>query len=166
MAMCRNCGFLAVRDEYNDSVCEATDLTRSKGLHASSLGNATKAKVFCFKGSPAFQSLELSGQAGIVAGISEEIECDLFCGWHPGRTPREHEEMMHSQLLQIQESIRRQEDLQWRKDVEEALDRRHQENKRELSQQRTMDRVVQFLLALLGAVVALTAARLLPWLFG
>ena len=51
---CCRCGFLAIRDEYNDAVCEATHEARGNGMHKSSMGNSTPARFFCFKGSVAF----------------------------------------------------------------------------------------------------------------
>ena len=103
MPKCSECGLLAVRDEYNDLVCEATGFTRLKGSHQSSKGIATIAKVFCYANSPSFPTIPNAPQMRnvqainwvnpIVQAIGEVRQCSQYQSWSPGKTPKEHEEM-------------------------------------------------------------------------
>ncbi len=177
---CVNCGLLALRDAETENVCEVTESTRSSGTHKSSRGSTTDAKVFCFAKSPAFQappettSRDMRSARGylhpVVTIINDDRACNQFQEWIPGKSPKEHEDMpqvaethriaadAERRDIEFREATEqrivkwRAEDKEWREGVEANIDRRHHANY-----------FANFLLALLGAVIALIGSKLLPW---
>ncbi len=127
---CADCGFLTVRDEYNELPCEATPRTRSTGNHQSSNGKSVSAKLFCGKDNPAFPQPEEILDRGMhnpisqshpnVQAIQTNIECGDFHRYRPGKTPKEHEEMTILEQVRAENQSARQEDLrrqeEWRKE--------------------------------------------------
>jgi hypothetical protein len=113
---CVDCGFLAVRDEYNDDVCEAVHFTRNRSLHKSSSGNSVRATVFCYRNSSQFPKNAATGnETQIYDAIRLEIDCDEYRLWRPGKTPKEHEEMTMLEKMESMHSQWRIEDLSDRK---------------------------------------------------
>lgn len=149
MVKCSECGFLAVRDEYNDETCEATDLTRGRWMHKSSKGNSVIADVFCFKNAPTFTRFEkVTRGDGFVPlesrleQIATHRECDSFCRWNPGKTPKEHEAMqfqdvafqLQKQYVELHEKLlvwrqeQSNEQRQWDARIQALEESRHQES--------------------------------------
>ncbi|MFT4557953.1 MAG: hypothetical protein ACKVII_05560 [Planctomycetales bacterium] len=176
---CSECGLLTVRDEYNDEPCEATEFTRKKGQHKSSNGTTTTAKVFCYAASSTFPEQPGPGLGKgqwatdhvppVVTTIEQEIECIQFCSWRPGKSPKEHEELITIKQLTYdvekaeeesseRENTRRKEDQDWQQKVEADIERRH----KEVQTSRRTQLLVQFLFALLASVVTLIGSKLLP----
>lgn len=129
---CSECGFLAVRDHYNEAVCETTLDCRTRGQHKSSNGNATAADFFCYRTSESFRSFQpVSERDGIAKAtnnprveraqvLTVEIECDSFFRYRPGKSPKEHEEMTFLQEVDSRNATARAEDArlnqQWREE--------------------------------------------------
>jgi hypothetical protein len=134
MPKCNECGFLAVRDEYTEEICESSEFTRSRGMHKSSSGSAVTANLFCYANSHAFP--DVSGKADFkkAAAINEEVPCPQFMHWLKGRTPKEHDEMSILQKVEAAtqsaraEEIRRQHE--WHEEDKRLADARHRETVR------------------------------------
>jgi len=180
---CVECGFLAVRDEYNDSVCEATQLTRTKGTHKSSNGNTTNANVFCYKDSSAWHSPEKSSlrsmhspksENKVISVLEQDKECALFCKWVPGQDPERIEETSWRQLaLESQNRIAEfqgriadlhDKHLEWRqrqaeqddkfaKQIQALEETRHQEVRRDTARWKVVDFIVFGVIALVVSAV-------------
>lgn len=167
---CLDCGYLAVRDEYTESTCEAIKATRTTGWHQSSMGNSTPADLFCYKTSPAFPITDGTGQDCSlddlhVLQLRTEIECATWIAYYPGKSPKEHEEMsvveqMRCEQLAFQQQERRRadewraEDIRLRQQFEALYETRHQENRGDL--ERHHQRTVA--IAIFSAVAAAAAA--------
>ena len=140
VAKCKECAFLAVRDEYSEVVYEATKFTREHGRHKSSRGGATEADLFCYRACNCFPTWERGHDQRTAAAVAREIACELFREWHPGLTPKEHLDMiLHEELMRIareredadkterreretRQDLREEADREWRK--EQAKDDR------------------------------------------
>ena len=68
-------------------------------------------------------------------------------------------------LQKVEEKYRtqREEDLRWRNEVEQGIEKRHNEIIHNDQSRHRATLIIQFLLALLAAAVALIAAKMLPW---
>jgi hypothetical protein len=173
---CVECGFLAIRDEYDNSTCEAPPESRQRGIHKSSHGNITPAKFFCYKNCPVFDAPVMpSGrdrnmhsprtENETLKSINNEIDCDLFFTWRPGKSPKEHEEMMLLQEVERRTDQWRQDDLRWQKQQEALAETRHQELKNVYSRQLRVSKW-QVILAGLAIVGGIVAGVLSGWLSG
>lgn len=125
MVRCKKCGLLAVRDYYNDAECHATELTREEGLHQSSRGNQTPAKVRCRVGSECFHKPKKLDAASVVEAINELIECDSFRKWIDIKSPKEHEEMAFVERIKAEYAQAHAEEVQRHREWREEDSRRH-----------------------------------------
>jgi hypothetical protein len=108
MVQCKNCGFLAVRDEYDETVHECTSFTLERAMHKSSKGNSTAAKIFCWKDARQFDANDLATYGAIHDAMRVEIDCRDFMKRLPGRSPKEYEEMSIVERVQsIQDAYNR-----------------------------------------------------------
>jgi len=185
MVKCKDCGYLAVRDEYNNNVCEAAELTRNHGQHQSSQGSSTRAKVFCFNNSPCFPCItnegpvrqrtthSKAGEDPVVKCINENVDCARFVPWCPGKSPAEQEKMVSLQEMQRLHAEARQEDVvrqeQWRSDdvkrqqeIEALYEKRHQELRNDATSRheegmraRSVAIIISFLAILISIGVAI-----------
>lgn len=173
---CSQCGFLAVRDEYDDTLLkEAVERVRDRGLDQSSKGNATVAKVLCYRKSSSFcKPVDGTGEEGVKAAIQQEIDCDLFADVHPGKTPKELEEMTWVIEAERRAKDAEQREAAFRIEMEVTRKTEREEDKSIRKKEREEDiraneRRYQWNLLVSGvAVVAsviatLIAAKLLPW---
>ena len=193
VAKCIDCGFLAIRDHYNDEVREATEHCRATGRHQSSRGNGTPAKFFCYASSPAFPAYAKPGEfrpppsdrltaeqmaaghpppskptpASILA-FGTEVDCCEYCQWRPGKSPKEHEEMSFLQEVEARSSRWRDEELRWQKQVEAIAETRHQENRRDLELQtaKTLRAMWWGIAAAIVAALVSGVLAIIPWLAG
>lgn len=127
MVKCIECGLLAVKDEYTKKSCEADKETRETGLHSSSEGNLTPAKWTCYGNSPKFKDPESwrygqltkegDEENDTLAAFKENVDCDKFLAYHPGKSPQEHEDMSFQEKMQIQQI-----------EFERRIERRHHSN--------------------------------------
>jgi hypothetical protein len=92
---CRDCGYLAIRDPFspNPAMTEAYELVRNQGWQNDSRGKRTIARLYCYAKKRTFANPLVDQPQKIVAEIGQEIECDAFRPWHPGKSPEKHEEM-------------------------------------------------------------------------
>ena len=109
MVKCKDCGLLGVRKNYDDGeVIEATESIRSEGKHGS-----LPVKFICCVASAFFPEIEHASKHRIRGGgperqeavdanlkaIDTDIDCLVHQDWVPGKTPKEHEEMINTQIL-------------------------------------------------------------------
>ena len=120
MVKCRECGFLAVRDQLGE-VCEAARDTREKGSRRDYSGHPGCPSLFCYRGSAAFPAVPTNPIQEIAAAIDKEIDCPTHTPWLEGRSPKEHVEM---DLIEQQRAWQRDENA--RHDARENLRDRRQ----------------------------------------
>lgn len=179
-AQCARCGFLAIRDKYNDATCQATDEARQTGRHNSSKGNSTPANFFCFKLASAFPTDALAAAlspatpparlsleemaAGVPARgsdapnalveiLNRKIDCDSFRPHRPGKSPKEREDMESLEQLQLLHLQHRTEDLAWQ-------DKVHSENRRDFRWYLVLTAIIALaaIASLVMSIVALSKA--------
>ena len=109
MVKCRECGFLAVRDELGE-VCEATRETREKGTRRDYTGHWGCPSLFCYCGSAAFPSVPRNPIQAIAAAITAAIDCPRWQPWREGKSPKEHEEMGLIEISELRQAQLRHED--------------------------------------------------------
>jgi hypothetical protein len=138
---CRECGYLAVYDEYSTGSCEADDRVRDHGLQVSSVnGRGSRARVFCYQNVREFTAAEIEGQATVVAAINQEIDCDAFRKRERGKTAEKIQETAILEQVRDENRRAREEDQRlnasWRQgesaqraEFEAAIERRHKELK-------------------------------------
>ncbi len=155
-------------------------------------GRLHVALVFCYEGKRAFTEAELHGQSGVVSAISKDIECDAFVAWQRGKSAEKLKDMALIDQVREETKREREVDIArndaWklaereeRRTFEQAIQRRHDDLKQQTDCQhketiewqkeadRRMDErqgrslLIQFLLAMLAALVALIAAKMIPW---
>ncbi len=98
MAKCNQCGFLSVRDEFNGKVREAAEITRVQADHRNGDGSLSTAKLLCYRNSPCFPKQDTNMRVEIIAKIDADIACSEFESWLPGRSPKEHQEMIEEKM--------------------------------------------------------------------
>ena len=168
MTKCVECGYLTVRDEDGKGAFEALLLARTKGIIKTTKGLTTNADISCYVQSQAFPPVGPMPQSGVhkpfddhpvVKAINENHDCQKSRTWWAGKSPKEHEEMSH---LEVMRSLYAQEQAKIEKRVEDGL--------RQATEWRNEDRslaltnlVVTAGVALLTTVVTLIAAKLIPW---
>src|SRR5437660_377490 len=92
--MCRNCGFLAVRNAQTRELFEAEPLFRDQLEVPSDTGGVRYERVpICFARQPVFNDMVGSPIHEILPALHQERECDSFIPWTFGCSPREHREM-------------------------------------------------------------------------
>jgi hypothetical protein len=172
---CATCGFLAVRNQNGSGALEATDDIRKTGVLSQGPGSPINAAFFCRVQSSAFPSLvndpirtqlnamDPADPAVVnVKALNEDRACDKYRLWEPSKTPEKHEEMAILEQMRAEtaafrretertEERRHQEMFAWQEKVEKNVERRHWSSL-----------LIQFLLALFAAIVALIGAKLLP----
>ena len=171
---CAECGLLALRQSETRDAHEAEQRTRESG-HATGF---TESNPYCFAQAQRIdkecfelkQTAEYSTNpyAGVLAVIQHDRECARFVPWQPGRSPKEHQEMVNAQELQRFQDERQAKDQErqeqrdaaqreWQAAQEDA--RREREAARELAnrkwqeEQNEKNRTWQLHLALLAVVV-------------
>ena len=150
MVSCKECGFLAVQDEYNNEPCEATRETRETGMHKSSQGNKTCAALFCWVGSPAFAPAPRRTAEAIADTVRRQVDCTRWTPYMPGRKPKEVE--MIEMLVQ-----QREEDLA-------AAQKQREEDRAHQAKLRAADRKFSVVAAVFSAVVSIFVTILTWWL--
>jgi len=174
MAKCKDCGYLAVRDEYNDTVCEATEFTRERGLHKSSEGMSTPARLLCFKNSTSFHTgractvetrdAKLSQMKLANEQLASEVECKHFRKWMPGRSPKEHEEMSFLEMIDNRTRQWREEDIKRTQAFEALYETRHQELRNDAENRDRRSTKITILGIAVAILAAIVSGTLSGWL--
>jgi hypothetical protein len=151
---CRDCGFLAIRDPFspNSTMTEAYELVRNQGWQNASSGKRTIARLYCYANQKTFANPLVDQPKKIVAEIGQEIECDAFRLWHPGKSPEKHEEMT------ILERVR-EENRQAQERAEGLADKHHAETLAEARRYRLQNIAI----SLLAALAAFASVALSLW---
>lgn len=156
---CGDCGYLGHQADCVEGLLEITVQCRETGhLQVPNSGRQV-ANLVCSQSLQKFPN-EPSKSGPVVLGLmNEERYCKSFFRRCPGKNPKEHEEMSLLEKMEAREArliekadLQRREDLDWRKSVEDSIDRRHN----------TL-LIQQTLLAFLAAIVTLIGAKLIPW---
>lgn len=140
MPKCAECGFLTTRHQTSRAEIEVETKTRETGQKTSNadidLSCSRKAIRIDNECRAARDEFGHNQSLGVLQVIQTERECGCFFPWNPGRTPREHLDMVEAQILR--ESMERREaaDREWREDQ----DRRRREYE---AQQKEVERKFQ-----------------------
>lgn len=104
VSKCKDCGWLAVRDERTRQVCEADPTVRDQGKHVSANGGASVARVFCWNDHRKFSEDEIGSQVSVVASIGAEIDCQISTPYRQGKTPGQVEEDKRIETIEARQS--------------------------------------------------------------
>ena len=166
MVRCNECGFLAVRDEYDNSVGEADGETRAHGEHRSSQGNKTCARLKCYRVSPSFPAVPPRPAVAIAAAIGQEIDCPLWRQWSEGKTPQEHEQMSFAEIMELRQKTMQLEAKQQADERERRMEERHAlEFAENLKHQRATRRlaIAAMIVSLVVSIAAAVIGQLIAW---
>ena len=122
---CKDCGYLGIRDPFSPTspITEAYELVRETGWQNASNGHRTVARLRCYEKKREFGSPKVDQPHKLVVAISEEIECDAFIEWLPGRSPEKHKDL--SLLEKAREEYREAQQRADRKADEREAQRGH-----------------------------------------
>lgn len=172
MVRCVDCGFLALRKKFErQELVSAPPCFREKGempplaaVPGIGYRDDFLLEPECHLGVINLKT-EATGHARqrYFEVAKRERDCKEFVPLVPGCSLKDHQEMLLLQELRSRQEKWREEDLQWRKEVEEGIERRHRQAEDGLRKARIIDHVLQSLFAFLAAIVALVAAKLIPW---
>lgn len=179
MPRCAECGLLAVTDEYDRSVVsEAVTETRKTGSQPNKDKPSSKARFFCYANSDAYEVTEGKAKETVLVVLSNERACDSFRKYHPGKSPKEHEEMtlMEQMREESAETLaehlaiterHHQEAMELQKELSELIANTDKKNradaKDEARRMFSLTILFQFLIALMGVVATLVSVKLIPW---
>ena len=157
---CKTCGFLARRDRDGDTR-EVEKKARETGqLPNSVLNGIWISEPFCYTTSNEFhQILQFANPQAVLAEFNREHSCPKWIAWRPGRSPKEHEEMIALEEIRTQQRI-----------SEEKAERLRQEDLARAAQVREDDlkaakkhRRTQMVVAYLALIVAAMSALGTLW---
>lgn len=131
MVKCVTCGLLAQRDEHGDPR-EVESVTRESGFLPTAQRRGKPAfisELFCYAKSAEFpQQVAFGIPGGVKRQLDQEHACLNWRELHPGKSPKEHEEMI------VLEEIRNRQSL-----AEEKAERLRQEDRANAEQLRQED---------------------------
>jgi hypothetical protein len=138
------------------------------------MGNATVAKLLCFKDSPSFRAGHVfRANTRTAMGdlleetnkqLNTEIECDLFQNWMPGRSPKEQEEMSFLEMIDSRTRQWHDEEVRRGQALEALYETRHQESRRDLAANMAAARRAAYIVSGIGLVASILAAILTVYL--
>ena len=105
MVKCADCGFLAQRHKETRQLLDAEEGLRKKGdVPRQPIGDGPLARTshppFVYEHLPLCAQLQIEfPEENTIEAIQQERECPVFTPWHPGFTPKEHQEMLDRQWL-------------------------------------------------------------------
>ena len=162
MVKCKDCGLLAARCARTNEVIEASGTCRVDGYLRNDRRQTQTVQLFCSVGEPECPAEFIDARSikdtnpayrdTLVKGLTKELSCSRFVPYLEGKTASEHEEMDIVRKLNELHEKQRREDIERQDTHEDRIDKRFR-----------MYLLVQFLLAVLGGVVALIGAKLLPF---
>jgi hypothetical protein len=156
---CRDCGHLATRSKDLKEVLEVRRGLRDTGQFL----REEAQELFCTKGKKTFTLGGGNQAATIVREMAAEFNCDEFQRWHEGKTSEEHDAMAMSEIVRAELAAQRAENAAWQLTIEQSVERRHRETLAAQKQLAAKGIAFQFAFALIAAIVALVAAKFVPW---
>ena len=172
MVKCADCGMMAARDKQSveSKVIEATRTARESGYIKHGKTRTSPAHLFCFANSESF-SEEIRGIRNANTAyreihtreLSKEISCDRFIPYMEGRTAAEHEQMNLVEQINRLHEQHRKEDIARQDKHEERVEQRFDAKMKVYEKHHRMSLLVTFLVAVIGGIVSLVAAKLLPF---
>lgn len=128
MGVCRECGYLGVRDSRHGKTHEATKAFRERGMQLCPT-EKTSGECFCIVGGEAFPTSDEAAKGPAVVKL--DGSCKDFIQWQQGLTPKEHI------MVSLVERWRRADE-----DWKEAMERQHEETLRQSRRQHLIDLLV------------------------
>ena len=166
MAMCRDCGYLALRRISDNALVEAHSLvredgrTRGQGTHSGDI-DVYEPHALCFR-QQAELHLAPEGHSNIpahtnLAAITQDHDCPEFREWQQGFTPKEHRELHLAEIADQRDAQRIEDDRKWREEQARDAHDRHLEALRS-------NRQTALWTAIIAVLSTLLTATLTAWL--
>lgn len=108
--------------------------------------------IICYKGQPDF-AVDMETLRALVV-IDTERSCPYFETWIPGKTPKEHEEMTIVEQVKAEYAQQRQEERQWRQQIEALAETRHQEQRHDNRWMLILSLSVALVAAIIGGLIS------------